>query len=86
MTYQQKKSEKFPEFGSDFLILEIVILSKILGFYFQKSGQQAAPKNWIQFFSDLSKKFDGSKFSDLSEKKLDLRIFVGRIKPRSSIE
>ena len=37
-SYQQKKSEKFPEFDSDFWILEIVILSKILGYNFQKSG------------------------------------------------
>ena len=59
-----------------------MILSKIIGCYFQKSSQLAAPKNWIQFLSDLSKKIEGSNFSELSTKKLDLRYFVGRIKPR----
>ena len=68
-SYQQKKSEKFPEFGSDFWILEIEILPKIFGYYFQKSGQLAAPKNQIWFFQIFPKKFEGSKFSDLSGKK-----------------
>ena len=36
--------------------MEIVILSKNLGYYFQKSGKLAAPKKLIQFFLDLSKK------------------------------
>ena len=49
-----KKSQK--NFPTNFWILDIVILPKILRYYFQKSGQLAAPKNWIQFFSDLSKK------------------------------
>ena len=68
-------SEKFPEFGSDFWILKIVILSKILGYYFQKSGQLAAPKYWIQFFQIYPKK-------DLlpPPKQLDVRFFVGSIK------
>ena len=82
-SYQQKKSEKFPEFGSDFWFLENSILSKILGSYFQKSGQLAAPKNQIWFFSDFSKKIWGFKiFRFIRKKKLDLRIFVGRIKHR----
>ena len=81
-SYQQKKSEKFPEFGSDFWFLENSILSKILGSYFQKSGQLAAPKNQIWFFSDFSKKIWGFKiFRFIRKKNLDLRIFVGRIEP-----
>ena len=84
-SYQQKKSKKFLEFGSYFWILAIEILPKIFGYYFQKSGQLAAPKNQIWFFSDSSKKIWGFKiFRFIREKKLDLRIFVGRIKPRTS--
>ena len=33
---------------SGFQILDIVILPKIIKYYFQKSGQLAATKNWIQ--------------------------------------
>ena len=63
-----------------------MILPKVLGYYFQKPGQLAVPKNWTNFVLDLSKKFEGTQFSDLSGKKLDLRIFVGRIQPRSIFE
>ena len=65
-----KKSEKFPEFGSDFLFLENSILSKILGSYFQKSAQLAAPKNQIWFFSDFSKKIWGFKIFRFIRKKI----------------
>ena len=69
-----KKSRKISEIWIWFWILEIVILSKIIGYYFQKSGQLAAPKNQIQFFQIYPKKFEGSKFSKLSLQKIGFEI------------
>ena len=64
-----KKSEKFPDFWPNFRFSDIVILPKILGYYFQKSCFASCTKKLDPIFLDLSKKkFEGSKFTDLSEK------------------
>ena len=56
-----KKSHQNFWISDQIFILDIVIIPKILGYYFQKSGQLAAPENWIQFSLGLSKKMWGFK-------------------------
>ena len=45
----KKKSQIFLDILLNFWFSYIVILPKIIIYYFQKSVQLPAPKNWIQF-------------------------------------
>ena len=62
-----------------------MILAKIPGFFqksvqlaAQKIGQKIGPK----YFWIFPEKIEGSKFSEIFKNNLDLRFFLGRIKPR----